>query len=67
MSVRSVDRDEKIRSAPNADTLVTSAVDTIATAAVDVERVACGDVEVSTGGAAESYVPEEPRTLGEAH
>ena len=49
MSARSLDRDETIRNAPNADTLATSAVDAVATTAVDVERVACGNVEVSTG------------------
>ena len=67
LSVRAVDRDEKIRNASNVDTLVTSAVEPAVTSTIDVERVACGEIEGSTGGAAESEVPEESRTLGEAH
>ena len=67
LSVRAVDRDEKIRNASNVDTLVTSAVEAAVTSTIDVERVACGEIGGSTGGAAESEVPEESRTLGEAH
>ena len=48
-SIRSVDRDEKIRNEPRANTSVTSAVDAVVASAIDVERVACGGVEVSTG------------------
>jgi hypothetical protein len=49
ISVRSIDKEEEISHASDAETLVTSAVEAAVTSAIDGERVACGEIEVGTG------------------